>query len=134
KIPEKAFFKHSNKSSCSKTLINPSFEAHYLLCNTLYFLDFNGKLLSYTYAISNSCTFYRFIKRFVSERTGMRNYIGEKQKGEESMPCTINDYPSSLKNLQHSAKKKAIDIANRHTDEGHGEERAIPIATKQAEE
>src|SRR5699024_11882406 len=59
KIPEKAFFKHSNKSSCSKTLINPSFEAHYLLCNTLYFLCINGKFLNYTYAISNSCTFYR---------------------------------------------------------------------------
>ena len=50
------------------------------------------------------------------------------------MPWTLNDYPSSLKNLPHSAKKKVIDIANTLTDEGYGEDRAIPIATKQAEE
>lgn len=50
------------------------------------------------------------------------------------MPWTLNDYPGSLKNLPHSAKKKAIDIANTLVDEGYSEGRAIPIATKQAEE
>jgi uncharacterized protein YdaT len=50
------------------------------------------------------------------------------------MPCTLNDYPDSLKNLPHATKKKAIDIANAMIDEGYDEERAIPIATKQAKE
>lgn len=50
------------------------------------------------------------------------------------MPWTMNDYPSSLKNLYQPAKKKAIDIANVLVDEGYDENRAIPIATKQAEE
>ncbi|MDY0395288.1 DUF2188 domain-containing protein [Virgibacillus halophilus] len=50
------------------------------------------------------------------------------------MPWTMNDYPSSLKNLDHATKKKAIDIANAMVDEGYDENRAIPIATKQAKE
>lgn len=50
------------------------------------------------------------------------------------MPWTMNDYPSSLKNFRQPAKKKAIDIANALVDEGYDESRAIPIATKQAEE
>src|SRR5699024_3782369 len=32
--------------------------------------------------------------------------------GKNSMPWTLNDYPSSMKNLPHATKKKAIDIAN----------------------
>lgn len=50
------------------------------------------------------------------------------------MPWTMNDYPSSLKNLPKATRKKAIDIANALMDEGYREENAIPIATKQAEE
>lgn len=50
------------------------------------------------------------------------------------MPWTLNDYPSSMKNLPHAAKKKAIDIANSMVDEGYDEGRAIPIATEQAKE
>lgn len=50
------------------------------------------------------------------------------------MPWTMNDYPTSLKNLNQAEKKKAIDIANALVDEGYDESRAIPIATKQAEE
>lgn len=50
------------------------------------------------------------------------------------MPWTMNDYPSSLKNFNPTMKKKAIDIANALVEEGYDEDRAIPIATKQAEE
>lgn len=50
------------------------------------------------------------------------------------MPWTLNDYPSSMKNLPHATKKKAIDIANAMIDEGYKEGRAIPIATEQAKE
>jgi len=50
------------------------------------------------------------------------------------MPWTLNDYPSSLKNLDDITKKKAIDIANAMVDEGYPEDRAIPIATSQAKE
>ncbi|WP_240376914.1 DUF2188 domain-containing protein [Bacillus piscicola] len=50
------------------------------------------------------------------------------------MPWTMNDYPSSLKNLKKPVKKKAIDIANAMVDEGYDEGRAIPIATEQAKE
>jgi len=55
-------------------------------------------------------------------------------KGVTLMPWTMNDYPSSLKNLPKATRKKAIDIANALMDEGYREENAIPIATKQAEE
>lgn len=50
------------------------------------------------------------------------------------MPWTMNDYPSSLKNLDKAVRKKAIDIANAMVDEGYDEGRAIPIATEQAKE
>ncbi|SFG56748.1 Uncharacterized protein YdaT [Halobacillus alkaliphilus] len=50
------------------------------------------------------------------------------------MPWNMNDYPSSLKNLDTPVKKKAIDIANAMLDEGYDEGRAIPIATEQAKE
>lgn len=50
------------------------------------------------------------------------------------MPWNMNDYPESLKNLNQVTRKKAIDIANAMVDEGYDEGRAIPIATKQAEE
>ncbi|MGP4078250.1 DUF2188 domain-containing protein [Halobacillus sp. K22] len=50
------------------------------------------------------------------------------------MPWDMNDYPSSLKNLDTPVKKKAIDIANAMLDEGYDEGRAIPIATEQAKE
>ncbi|MUV36772.1 uncharacterized protein JNUCC1_00576 [Lentibacillus sp. JNUCC-1] len=50
------------------------------------------------------------------------------------MPWDLNDYPSSMKNLNKAARKKAIDIANAMVDEGYDEGRAIPIATKQAKE
>ncbi|MGP4107578.1 DUF2188 domain-containing protein [Virgibacillus sp. L01] len=50
------------------------------------------------------------------------------------MPWTLNDYPSSMKNLNHVTKKKAIDIANSMIDEGYEEGQAIPIAMEQAKE
>ncbi|RSL32110.1 DUF2188 domain-containing protein [Salibacterium salarium] len=50
------------------------------------------------------------------------------------MPWTMNDYPSSLKNLDKPIRKKAIDIANAMLDEGYEEGQAIPIATEQAKE
>ncbi len=50
------------------------------------------------------------------------------------MPWTLEDYPSSMKNLEKATRKKAIDIANVLVEEGYDEGRAIPIATKQAEE
>lgn len=50
------------------------------------------------------------------------------------MPWTLNDYPSSMKNLNDATKKKAIDIANSMVDEGYDEGRAIPIAIEQAKE
>lgn len=48
------------------------------------------------------------------------------------MPWTLNDYPPSMKNLNHTTKKKAIDIANSMIDDGYHEEQAIPIAIEQA--
>ncbi|MGJ9459494.1 DUF2188 domain-containing protein [Oceanobacillus sp. CF4.6] len=50
------------------------------------------------------------------------------------MPWTLNDYPTSMKNLNEVKKKKAIDIANAMVDEGYEEGRAIPIAIEQAKE
>lgn len=46
----------------------------------------------------------------------------------------MQDYPSSLKNLNKTTRKKAIDIANALIDEGYDDNRAIPIATEQAKE
>ncbi|WP_010529303.1 DUF2188 domain-containing protein [Lentibacillus jeotgali] len=50
------------------------------------------------------------------------------------MTWTMNDYPSSMKNLNYTTRKKAIDIANSMVDEGYDEGRAIPIAMEQARE
>ncbi|MFD1415251.1 DUF2188 domain-containing protein [Oceanobacillus jeddahense] len=50
------------------------------------------------------------------------------------MVWTMNDYPSSMKNLEKPVRKKAIDIANSMLDDGYMEERAIPIAIEQAKE
>jgi len=50
------------------------------------------------------------------------------------MTWTLQDYPSSLKNLPNVTKKKAIDIANALVKDGYDENRAIPIATEQAKE
>jgi len=50
------------------------------------------------------------------------------------MVWTMNDYPSSMKNLDNVTRKKAIDIANSMIDEGYKEGQAIPIATEQAKE
>ncbi|WP_181350968.1 DUF2188 domain-containing protein [Thalassobacillus sp. CUG 92003] len=50
------------------------------------------------------------------------------------MPWDMNDYPSSLKNLDTAVRKKAIEIGNAMLDEGYNEGRAIPIATEQAKE
>lgn len=50
------------------------------------------------------------------------------------MPWNMQDYPSSLKNLNKTTRKKAIDIANALIDEGYDDNRAIPIATEQAKE
>ncbi|TSB46626.1 DUF2188 domain-containing protein [Alkalicoccobacillus porphyridii] len=50
------------------------------------------------------------------------------------MPWTLNDYPSSLKNLNRATRKKAIEIANSMLDDGYKEGDALPIATKQAKE
>ncbi|WP_087974460.1 DUF2188 domain-containing protein [Oceanobacillus rekensis] len=50
------------------------------------------------------------------------------------MPWTLDDYPSSMKNLNEVTKKKAIDIANAMVDEGYKEGQAIPIAIEQAKE
>lgn len=50
------------------------------------------------------------------------------------MPWTLNDYPNSMKNLEKTTRKKAIDIANALVKEGYREDQAIPIATEQAKE
>ncbi|MFC4736125.1 DUF2188 domain-containing protein [Bacillus daqingensis] len=50
------------------------------------------------------------------------------------MPWNMQDYPSSLKNLDTAVRKKAIDIANTMLEEGYKEGEAIPIATEQAKE
>ncbi|MEJ7220081.1 DUF2188 domain-containing protein [Staphylococcus gallinarum] len=49
------------------------------------------------------------------------------------MPWTMDDYPQSWKNLDKLERKKAIDIGNAMLKDGYKENRAIPIATKQAE-
>ena len=50
------------------------------------------------------------------------------------MPWTTRNYPVSWKNFDPLLRKKAIDIGNAMMAEGYDEVRAIPIATKQAEE
>lgn len=49
------------------------------------------------------------------------------------MPWNMTDYPASMKNLDPLIRKKAIDIANALLDDGYPDDRAIPIATSQAE-
>ncbi|MGG5372004.1 DUF2188 domain-containing protein [Enterococcus sp. AZ196] len=49
------------------------------------------------------------------------------------MPWNMKDYPASMKNLDPLIRKKAIDIANALLDDGYPDDRAIPIATSQAE-
>lgn len=54
--------------------------------------------------------------------------------GGDSMPWTVNDYPRSWKNFETLKRQKAIDIGNAMLKNGFDEEKAIPIATKQAEQ
>ncbi len=49
------------------------------------------------------------------------------------MTWNMQDYPSSMKNLETPIKKKAIDISNRLLEEGYDEGRAISIGIAQAE-
>ncbi|GAK47555.1 hypothetical protein LOSG293_080410 [Secundilactobacillus oryzae JCM 18671] len=49
------------------------------------------------------------------------------------MPWSMTDYPNSMKNMDNLVRKKAIDIANALVVDGYAEDRAIPIAMKQAE-
>ncbi|MDU6523985.1 MAG: hypothetical protein E6540_08465, partial [Enterococcus sp.] len=49
------------------------------------------------------------------------------------MPWNVNDYPISMKNLDPLIRKKAIDIGNALLNDGYPDDRAIPIATSQAE-
>ncbi|MFC4772835.1 DUF2188 domain-containing protein [Enterococcus hermanniensis] len=49
------------------------------------------------------------------------------------MPWNMQDYPVSMKNLDPLIRKKAIDIANALLVDGYPDNRAIPIATSQAE-
>ncbi len=55
-----------------------------------------------------------------------------KMIGGINVPWTLNDYPPSMKNLEQTTKKKAIDIANSMINDGYDENRAIPIAIEQA--
>lgn len=50
------------------------------------------------------------------------------------MPWSMDDYPASMKNLDETIRKKAIDIANAMVEEGYDEGRAIPIAIEKSKE
>lgn len=50
------------------------------------------------------------------------------------MPWNMKDYPPAMKNLEELTRKKAIDIGNALLAEGNPDDRAIPIAIKQAKE
>src|SRR5699024_377527 len=50
------------------------------------------------------------------------------------MPWTLNDYPSSFKNIEKAKKKKEIDISNALIEEGYRENQAIAIEIEQAKE
>lgn len=53
----------------------------------------------------------------------------------KTMPWTQNDYPTSMKNLNHDVREKAIEIANALVLEEHYEDgKAIPIAIDKARE
>lgn len=50
------------------------------------------------------------------------------------MPWSEDNYPASMKNLTEEVRQKAIEIANALCkEESYGEQRAIAIATAQAE-
>lgn len=46
----------------------------------------------------------------------------------------MKDYPPAMKKLEELVRKKAIDIGNALLADGYPDDRAIPIAIKQAEE
>lgn len=50
------------------------------------------------------------------------------------MPWSKHEYPQSLKNMTQQVRIKAIEIANALLKKNMGEEKAIAIATAQAEE
>jgi uncharacterized protein YdaT len=50
------------------------------------------------------------------------------------MVWNLDDYPSAMKNLHDTVRKKAIDIANSMVDDGYKEGDSIPIAIDQAKE
>lgn len=50
------------------------------------------------------------------------------------MPWNMTDYPPSMKNLEELVRKKAIAIGNALLADGYPDDRAIPIAIKQAKE
>ena len=50
------------------------------------------------------------------------------------MPWNMTDYPPSMKNLEELVRKKAIAIGNALLADGYPDDRAIPIAVKQAKE
>ena len=50
------------------------------------------------------------------------------------MPWNMTDYPPSMKNLEELVRKKAIAIGNALLSDGYPDDRAIPIAIKQAKE
>lgn len=49
------------------------------------------------------------------------------------MPWNEKDYPVSMKNMKKVVRDKAIDIANALKEEKYSDQRAISIATAQAE-
>ncbi|MCF1627648.1 DUF2188 domain-containing protein [Tetragenococcus koreensis] len=49
------------------------------------------------------------------------------------MVWDMNDYPTSMKNLDELVRKKAIDMGNALLQDGYPEGRAIPITTEQAQ-
>ncbi|MCV3296832.1 hypothetical protein [Oenococcus kitaharae] len=49
------------------------------------------------------------------------------------MPWSEKEYPTSMKNLKKVARDKAVDIANALKEKGYSDQRAIAIATEQAE-
>ena len=49
------------------------------------------------------------------------------------MPWNEKDYPVSMKNMKKVVRDKAIEIANALKEEKYSDQRAISIATEQAE-
>ena len=50
------------------------------------------------------------------------------------MPWNMKVYPPAMKNLEELTRKKAIDIGNALLAEGYPDDRAFPIAIKQAKD